>query len=176
MDRKETLKVLGTIKVAYPNSFSRMADMDFETLINLWQMQFKDYDYKLVMSSIDVIIANDLNNFMPTIARVKEVCRNLSGGNQMSELEAWQYIKKALSNSIYHAKEEFDELPSICQKLVGTPSQLREWAILDTTQVDTIVHSNFLKLFRSYNENKRQQEMIPSCAKERLMIGEKYEG
>ena len=88
----------------------------------------------------------------------------------MSEVEAWQHIKKALSNSIYHAKEEYDKLPAICQKMVGSPSQLSQWATLDCGEVDTVIHSNFLKGFRGVIEHERQQDLIPLSIKQELMI------
>lgn len=171
MTNNETLKILAIIKVAYPNSFTKMTNQDIDMLTNLWTMQFKEYEYELVMGAINTIIASDLTQFMPTIARVKEVCRNLTNHNQISEIEAWQYIKEALSNSIYNAKEEFDKLPSICQKIVGNPRQLREWCMLGTDEVDTVVHSNFLKMFRGLIEHERQQELIPLTVREKLMIG-----
>ena len=90
--------------------------------------------------------------------------------NQIGEVEAWQYIKNALSNSIYNAKEEFEKLPTICQKIVGSPRQLREWCMLDINETDTVVHSNFLKAFRGVVEHERQQNLIPLSVKENLMI------
>lgn len=170
MNKNETLKVLAVIKVAYPSSLTKMTSQDIEMLTSLWCMQFKEYDYELVMGAINTIIATDLTQFMPTIARVKEVCRNLTNQNQITEIEAWHYIKEALSNSIYNAKEEFDKLPTICQTIVGSPKQLREWCILGTDETDTIVHSNFLKVFRGLVETERQQELIPLTVKEKLML------
>lgn len=170
MNKAETLQILAIIKVAYPNSFNKFTNQDIKMLAKLWEIQFKDYDYKLVMNAVNTIISTDLNDFMPTIARIKEVCRSLSNLNQMSEVEAWQHIKKALSNSIYHAKEEYDKLPAICQKMVGSPSQLSQWATLDCGEVDTVIHSNFLKGFRGVIEHERQQDLIPLSIKQELMI------
>lgn len=170
MTQNETLEILAIIKVAYPNSFSKLTKADIEALVKLWTIQFRDYDYQLVNGAINTIISTDLSDFMPTIARIKQVCGQLSCRNQIGEIEAWQLIKQALSNSIYHAKEEYDKLPTICQKIVGSPSQLRQWGVLDTNEVDTIVHSNFLKTFRSLLESERQKNLIPLSIKEKLML------
>lgn len=170
MNKAETLQILAIIKVAYPNSFNKFTKQDIEMLAKLWEIQFKDYDYKLVMNAVNTIISTDLNDFMPTIARIKEVCRNLANPNQMSEVEAWQCVKNALSNSIYNSKEEFNKLPTICQKIVGSPRQLREWCMLDINETDTVVHSNFLKAFRGAVEHERQQDLIPLSIKQELMI------
>ena len=170
MNKNETLKILAVIKVAYPYSFTKLTNADIEAMVELWMLQFKDYDYELVNGAINTIISGDLNDFMPTIARIKEVCRMLVSPNQIGEVEAWQYIKNALSNSIYNAKEEFNKLPTICQKIVGSPRQLREWCMLDINETDTVVHSNFLKAFRGVVEHERQQNLIPLSVRENLMI------
>lgn len=171
MNKSEVLKTLAVIKVAYPNSFNKLTNSDIEMLAQLWMIQFKDYDYKLVNGAINTIISSDLSDFMPTIARIKEVCRQLSNPNQISEIEAWQYVKNALSNSIYNSTEEFNKLPEICRKIVGNPRQLREWSMLETDETDTIVYSNFIKMFRGAIERERQQNLIPLSVKENLMIG-----
>lgn len=175
MNEIETTKVLGVIRVAYPNSYSKLSEGDTKITIDLWQRQFNSYDYQLVMAAVNTIIANDVTQFAPTIARVKEVCRQLANPNQISEEQAWIYIKKALSNSIYNSCDEFRKLPSICQKLVGESSRLREWAMMNTSEVETIVHSNFLKVYRNLQESERLQEAMPISYKEKLMIGDKDE-
>lgn len=170
MTKEETTKILAIIKVAYPNSFNRMTNKDLDTLIELWAVQFKNYDYKLVAMAVNTIISIDISQFAPPIGRVKQVCREISNPNQINEIEAWNCVKKALSNSIYNAKEEFDKLPDVVKKIVGSPKQLKEWCILESNQVDTIVHSNFLKLFKSLQKQERQQELMPIGVKEKLMI------
>lgn len=171
MTKAETLKILAIIKVAYPCSFTKMTNNDLDILTNLWASQFKDYDFNLVAGAINTIISTDISQFAPPIARVKEVCRQISNPNQIDELQAWNCVKKALSNSIYNAKEEFEELPDVCKKIVGSPKQLREWCLLGSDQVDTIIHSNFLKMFRNVEDKQRQIELMPIGVKEKLMIG-----
>ncbi len=170
MNKNETLKTLAIIKVAYPNSFTKTTSQDIDILTNLWCMQFKNYSYELVMGAINTIIANDTSQFMPTIARIKEVCNQIENPNRMCEEEAWLYIEDAMRNGIYHAKEEFDELPVECQRIVGSPDRLRDWAMMDISTVQSVVHSNFLKSFRTQQENRRLYEAIPTSVKEKLMI------
>ena len=172
MERQEILKTLAIIKVAYPNSFLKMSSKDLETLANLWAIQFKDYEYNLVMGAVNTIIANDQNQFMPSIGRIKEVCHQLMNPNQMDEEEAWLYIEDAMRNGIYGSEKEFKNLPAECQKIVGSPDRLRDWAMMDISTVQSVVHSNFLKSFRSQKENTRLQSSIPIAYKEKLMIGE----
>ena len=54
--------------------------------------------------------------------------------------------------------------------MVGSPSQLSQWAMLECGEVDTVIHSNFLKGFRGVIESERQQDLIPLSIKQELMI------
>jgi hypothetical protein len=170
MERQEIIKTLAVVKIAYPNSFNKMTSQDFETLINLWGIQFKNYSYELVMNAINTIIANDINQFMPTIGKIKEVCNQLMNPNRMCEEEAWLYIEDAMRNGIYGSVKEFNNLPSECQRIVGNPDRLRNWAMMDIEEVQTVVHSNFLKAFRNQQEQDKTRNAISFS--ENLMIGE----
>lgn len=173
MNLNETLQVLAIIKVAYPNSFTKLTKQDIEALTKLWERQFKDYDANLVVSAVDTIISTDISDFMPSIARIKQVCNNLSNPNQMSEIDVWNCVEKATRNSIYHAKEEYDKLPPIAQKIVGSADRLCDWAKMSSDEVQTFVYNNFSKAFKVESEKQREQELIPIAVKERLMIDDK---
>lgn len=171
MTTNEVLQVLAVIKVAYPNSFNKLTKQDIDALTKLWERQFSEFDAKVVYSAIDTIIATDVSDFMPSIARIKQVCMNLLNPNQLSEFEAWEYVKKAMGNSIYEAQEEFNKLPTICQKIVGSPSRLHEWAMLPYKDIEYIVYNDFKKQFVVEREVERIETLMPLSAKERLMIG-----
>lgn len=72
MTTKETVQVLAICQVAYPNSFNGMKKADIEALVNLWEIQFKDYEYQDVQMALNNIISNEDNPFLPTIARIKK--------------------------------------------------------------------------------------------------------
>ena len=55
-------------------------------------------------------------------------------------------VRKAIGNGLYGAKEEFDALPEICQKVVATPSNLYDWANLDHKGLN-VVRSTFLSRY-----------------------------
>ena len=86
----------------------------------------------------------------------------------MTEMEAWSYISKAVSNSTYHALEEWEKLPEQLQKAVS-PDLLRSWAMIEGDDVQTIIQSNFLKTFRANEKRRKDIESLPSSAKELML-------
>lgn len=161
MTEREIRMVLGVMKVAYPNSFRDMQEGDRNALVKLWHRQFAEADYKAVSMAVDSIIATEPSGFMPTIGRVKQELTKLTQPQMLTEQEAWLLVEKACRNSSYYAKEEFDKLPPEVQRLVGSPSQLREWAMMDSDQLKTVVASNFMRSFRVRSKNDRDYLALP---------------
>jgi hypothetical protein len=80
----------------------------------------------------------------------------------MSELKAWDMVRKAISNSGYHAEEEFDRLPEAIQIAVGNPANLREWAMMPTETVESVEQSHFIKAYRvAVGRLKEAAQMAP---------------
>lgn len=167
MEKNEILKVVGYVKVAYPNSFNGLTKDDAKAMINLWYRQFKDFDYDIVMKSIDSIISVDKSNFMPSIGRIKEMIIKLQSKDELTEIEAWNLVYSAICNSTY-AQREFDKLPTVVQKLVGSPSQLKEWGLMDTSQVNTVVSSNFQRSYRARAKYEKETMQLPNEIREML--------
>lgn len=170
MEKKEIVKIMGTLKAAYPNSFRKMSEDDYKAMIELWDRQFKDYDYKIVMMAIDSIISSDTREFYPPIATIKEMIYKLTHQDEMTEQEAWLLVKRALRNSGYHAREEFDKLPEVIQRLVGSPQQLYDWSMMNTDQVDTVVASNFMRSYKVRAKHEKELIAIPPSVKNALGI------
>ena len=87
---------------------------------------------------------------------------------ELSEGEAWALIAKALRNSSYNSEKEFAALPENLQRLVGHPSQLREWASMDTGTVQSVVQSNFMRSYRARAESERKLLAMPAEVRQKL--------
>lgn len=161
MTEREIRMVLGVMKVAYPNSFRDMQEGDRNALVNLWYRQFAEADYKVVSMAVDSIIATEPSGFMPTIGRVKQEVLKLTQPEMLTEQEAWLLVEKACRNSNYNAGEEYAKLPAEVQRLVGSPNQLREWAMMDSNELKTVVASNFMRSYRVRSKNDRDYLALP---------------
>ena len=98
--------------------------------------------------------------FQPTIADIRTAASQFKPSKeiqQISELDAWDRVRKAISNSIYNAESEFSKLMPVIQKAVGSPHNLEEWATLETDTVNSVIQSNFLRSYRA--EVTRELEM-----------------
>jgi len=75
MTRAETLEILTTIRVAYPNFYRNSSPEDTDAATNLWAKMFADEPYELVSAAFERYIASDTRGFPPPIGALKETIR-----------------------------------------------------------------------------------------------------
>lgn len=167
MNRAETIKILAVLQLNYPDSFKDKTKETLDGIINLWQSIFAEDDYAYVNAAIIAHIASDTNRFMPPIGVIKAKLTGLStAGNEMTELNAWRIVKKALSNSSYNSKQEFDKLPATIQKAIGGADMLKVWASIPIDELETVVQSNFMRSYRAKVKNEKEYAALPGSIKE----------
>ena len=164
MTHEETRMILATLKAAYPQAYQRMTVEDAKIMINLWQ-EMLDHPYQLVAAAVKTIIASDRSGRPPTIGQVNDKIAQLTAGRQMTEGEAWVCVQAALRTSTNNCEAEFAKLPPRVQRLVGSPNQLREWAVMDSSEVQTVVASNFQRSYRARAASDREYEALPESIK-----------
>lgn len=152
MTDKETRKIIAVLMVAYPNY--KPINIDFT--ISVWTDMLSDYSYSEVDMAIKAYISTDTSGFAPAIGQVIDKIKSITTPRQMTDAEAWALVRKAISDSGYNATARFNELPITCQRAVGSPTQLRIWA-LDTTYNENVISSNFMRNYRT--EVARQNEL-----------------
>lgn len=155
MTKSETAQVLAILKAAYPHFYRNASKQDALTAVNLWHELFADDPEDVVAAAVKALIATDEKGYPPHIGAVKAKMRQLTRKPSMTDAEAWAKVMQAIRQSGYSCKSEFDKLPEDLQDLVGSPSQLREWGMMDTQTLQSVVSSNFQ---RSYRERKRKAE------------------
>lgn len=156
------------MKANYPNFYKNLARVDAEAQVNLWAEMFEQEPYDLVGAAVRSYIATDTGGYPPNVGTIKAHIRKLTQQDEMTEQEAVNMILKALSNSGYCSKEEFEKLPPILQKVVGSPNQLKEWAMMDSDVVNSVVASNLMRSYKVIAERERQQQALPPNVKQLL--------
>lgn len=166
MDKTGTLQLLATLKAAYPNFYQGQTESNMNVAVNLWAEMFADDDPAIVAAAVKALIATDTKGFPPSIGAVKAKIRQITTPEEMTEQEAWGLVYKALGRSLYNAQEAFDALPRNVQSIVGTASQLRDWAMLDSGTVQSVIASNFQRSYRARAAYDREYAALPSDVKQ----------
>lgn len=160
MTRDETKTIIKTIVSAYDNFHPQ----DMSDTIDLWTEMLKDYPYGVVLIALKAYIATDTSGFAPKIGQLIEKINTL-GEKEVSDIEAWTMVRKAIENSLYHAEEEFNKLPPLVQKTVGSPSQLRAWGQTREESIESVAQSNFLRSYAVMVARDKQDRQLPNDIK-----------
>lgn len=168
MTYDETLTIMSVLKAAYPSYYKDMRRSDADAIVSLWVEMFKDDPAEIVAMAVKAHIATDKKGFPPHIGAIKEAIVKLKTSDEMTEMEAWALVNKATQNSTWNAKEEFDKLPPVIQRLVGSPNQLREWAMMDSATINSVVASNFQRSYKARAANEREVLALPQDVRQTM--------
>jgi hypothetical protein len=173
MTLDETAQIMDILSFAYPQFYKSYSDDDKYKASCLWADMFSAEPVNLVAAAVKAVIACDTKGYPPHIGLVKAYIGKLTSPQEMTEYEAWNLIKNALSNSCYGSETEFSKLPDNLKRLVGSHNQLKEWALMDSGELNTVVSSNFMRSYKARTQSDREYAALPAEAKQ--MIGTAYQ-
>ena len=164
MERDEIKILVKSMRAVYAQP-TFLPDQD---AFNVWYALLKDLPYELASMAVQKHMLTE--KFPPTIADLRAKANEVveRPAEEMSELEAWALVRKAIGNSNYHAEEEFARLPEVCRIAVGSPANLREWAMMDSDQVATVEQSHFIRNYRAAAKRMTEDRKLPSAFRERI--------
>lgn len=159
MNREEVVRVLAVLQTAYPMFYRGQNPQQARDTVNLWVSMFGDKDYELVMSAVKSLIATRTETYPPNIGAVNEMIQKLTAP-EMTPVEAWGYVRRALRNGAYGAEDEWARLPEMVQRAI-TPDQIRAWATDDEFN-EGVASSNFMRSYLAKNKSVREERMMPA--------------
>lgn len=161
MNREEVLMVMTVLRGAYPQFYRGITAKEAEATVSLWAEMFAEDDVAIVAAAVKALIATDDKGFPPHIGAAKAKVRQITQPSGMTPQEAWNLVAKAIRNSAYESREEYDKLPREVQRLVGSPNQLRDWALMDSDTVHSVVASNFQRSFTARQKADNDFKALP---------------
>ena len=157
MTREEAKKIVMMIASAYPN----WHPSDMSLTVDMWASTLDSFTYQQISAALKAFILSDTSGFAPSIGQLIGLLDRTGNNQELSEMEAWSLVSKALRNGYYGAEQEFEKLPPIIQKTVGSPSQLRNWSQTDSDSVENVIQSNFMRTYRQELAKSREARKIP---------------
>lgn len=156
MERTEVRNIVRAMCDYYPTSAPK-SEKAMKELVDLWCLAISGFEYEQFQAALIAYVTTDTRGFFPTPGMLIQM---LKTSEFLSESEAWSLVSKALRNGIYHAKEEFDALPEIVQRAVGSPDQLRAWA-MDDSYNEGVAASLFGRTYNGEVQRMKRDAMIP---------------
>lgn len=165
MTVEQTGMIMDILTAAYPRFYATTGDQNRTNAVVLWASMFQDDDVNVVTAAVKSLIASDTKGFPPHIGAVKEQVRRIMHQGEITPQEAWGLVAKAVRNGLYGSREEFDALPPDVRKIVGSANVLREWAMVDSETLHSVISSNFQRSYKIRQERSRELQTMPSDVK-----------
>lgn len=168
MTLSDTAGIMAILETAYPTYYARRTAQQKQEAVKLWAEMFADDPLDLVGAAVKAIIASDAK-FPPNIGEVKARMRSLVDDQPMlTEQAAWALVCRACSNGLYGWRQEFEKLPEACQRAVGAPEVLHQWAMMDADTVNSVCASNFMRSYRTILQRQQDELALPESVKRLL--------
>lgn len=147
MTREETQELLMMIRAAYPNFIVKQEEMT--PTINAWHMLLVEYPADAVKAALQIYVRTSNTGFPPSVSQLIGCIYKPRENDALTEGQAWALVRKAIQDGIYHAEERYKELPEEIQIAVGSPNMIRQWAMVPTEEVNTVIASNFQRTYKA---------------------------
>ena len=174
MTRKETAQLLSVLNAAYPAFYSKFTDKEIGGIVDLWHEMFADEDVGLVKYALKELIATH-TGYPPDIAALKAKIKSIvdAATEKPTHEELWFMLKEATKNGYYGAQQEFDKLPPVLKRFCGSPSTLRDYALLDEDIFNTVTRGQFLKQIKVIEAREEYANSMPESIK--LLVERVYQ-
>ncbi len=159
------------LQAAYPQFYSKQDAEAIRDALRLWHDMFAEDSGAEVGAAVKAFIATDTKGFPPSIGQIKARLVQLKAPNMLDEAQAWSIVSKAIQNSAYHAREEFEKLPAVIRAVVRSPSMLKDWALSDGATLQTVIASNFQRAYRTKAAEAKERLALPSDIRQVLERG-----
>lgn len=166
MTRDEVKKILIVIE----NTFNTFKVENKTQTIDVWYSFLKEIPYEVIDYALKAYIATSGSAFAPSIAQLITMARKPQELTKVDEVSAWRLVRNAIRRSLYYFDEEYAKLPEEVQKVVGEPSQLRDWSMLESETIDSVIQSNFTKRYQAMQKRQTEIEALPESV--RGLIGQ----
>lgn len=160
------------LRLAYPRFYANITKQDALATIELWYSMFKDSDFELVELALNTLIKTF--EYPPTIADISHEMDRLRAAatNEPTATDEWNAIRKAIGNSIYNSGEMFEGLPPIAKQYVGSPYQLKQWAMAEDFNAD-VAKGQFFKQYEVLKQREKYKSILSEASVIKRLTEEK---
>lgn len=167
MTQKEVAAILAVLAAIYPDTNKTQSADVKKRVAGIWWKSLMDIPFELANQVVEAHIISSSEKFMPQPSEIRKKCLEAMRGEEnrpMDGTEAWALVRKALGNSYYGASEEFSKLPRMIQKIIGSPSVLKDWGLMPPESL-SVEQSHFLRAYRTMVEREINDRAIPEALK-----------
>ena len=168
MTKEEVYKLIFVVRAVWIKTYEKFGQNDFDNMAIGWHMALEDYSYQEISLALKAYVKSNDTGFPPVPAQLIAYTRQSNPTSDLTSNEAWAIVYKAICNSNYNAEAEFEKLPELCKKAIGSAASLRELAQMDIDTVQSVEGSHFKRNYENLVKQKAEYEKIPQSIRQEL--------
>lgn len=171
MTKQEVAKLIAIVRTNYTRFFRDMSQQDLKEMISGWEFTLQDLTYEQASIGLRVFMTGDSHGFPPSPGQIVQCYRKTLKNPEEDSMaaEAWEQVWRAISNVRWEDPSiEYNKLPKVTQRIIGSPSSLAEMSRMDTESVLVAEKGRFIKEYNSYMQRSEDFAMIPKQIRDRL--------
>ena len=159
-----TKKDFAMLAMALQTYYPRENLLPNEQSMELWFKQLEDIPYEVAELALNKWVS--LNKWSPSIADMREMATQITGGVKQDWGDAWEDVCKAIRHfGSYRATEALDSLSPLARKT----TERMGFRNLCMSENPTADRSNFRMIYKELEEREKADEQIPSKLKTILL-------
>lgn len=159
MEARSVAAMMALLEAAYPRFYANQTKEKMRAAMTLWSDAMAEYPEEAVKIALMRTIKE--SPFPPTIADIVKHIESMKSAGTDGIEEMWTILMKAVCDGYYHAQERFEELPRVCQRFVGSPSELRTMSQIDEDVLQTVTRGQFMKRAQSLIDQEKILKETP---------------
>ena len=165
MTKDETKKILTVISATYPTF--KVADP--VSTLEAWHWALEEYPYGAINNALKTYIKIDGSNFAPSASRLIALLDIVAEHTLPTENEAWTMVRQACQSLDWdNPDKEFNKLPDVVRQAVGRPENLKEWAMSDIDDFESVIGSNFMRIYRGVTVRYMDERKMPQEVRQKI--------
>lgn len=161
MTTQDMAQIMDILTAFYPSFYAKQTDDARYLTAKLWANIFDAYPVEVVAAGVKMYVASDEKGYPPVPGQIISKLQTFIRQDDMTEMQAWSIVRKALSNCAYYSEREFNKMPPLIQRVCGSPQQLKDWALMDLDELNSVIASNFQRSYRALAEAERERSALP---------------
>ena len=135
---------------------------------DVWYLLLNDLSYEVLSTAIHKYMMTE--KFPPKPADIRRLSVSVTQPEALTELEAWSIARKAIwSVDRFNPQKEFDKLPDLVKKAIGSASNLCEWAYnTKDSSMEDVISSHFMRAYRTVVERENKDMQIHPIVAQRI--------
>ena len=164
MNVAEARKLLLEIDAAYPKYLDKVTPTKMQGMANMWSLVLENFSLQEAERGLASYVATDTTGFAPSPGQIIARIRSFNHEASMSAEEAWRVVEMAVQHALRDAQETYDAFPDAIKMAIGSPGALRDMAMLDTQQLETVEHSQFIRAYNTIQQREEIKARTPMSA------------